>query len=139
GGRLAPPGLGLLEREVRLDRAPDERRQELVVEGRPPRRRSALRDGVAAPGGGRRRRELTPGGWRDDVRVPVIRPDHASPRPQEDHDEDGPPLPQGGGALDAVVAGFALSTRLPSAMFAESPWPSTSVVSSPDSTSTSFP
>src|SRR5262249_60695683 len=109
GGRLAPPGLGLLEREVRLDRAPDERRQELVVEGRPPRRRSALRDGVAAPGGGRRRRELTPGGWRDDVRPPVIRPDHASRRPKEDRDEEGPPLPHGVRAPDAVAARFVVS------------------------------
>src|SRR5439155_1440708 len=42
-------------------------------------------------------------------------------------------------APGAMLAGFAISTRLPSAMFADSPVASTSVVSSPDSTSASFP
>ena len=39
----------------------------------------------------------------------------------------------------AVSAGFPVSTRLPSATFAASPVARTSVVSTPESTSTSFP
>ena len=50
--RLAHPGLGLLQGEVRLHGPRDERRQELVVEGGPPCRRDAVRDGVTAPAAG---------------------------------------------------------------------------------------
>ena len=136
---LAHPGLGLLKSEVRLHRALDDRRQELVIEGGPPCRRGAVRDGVTAPRWRCRRRELTPGRRRDDVRTAVVRPDHATGCAEEDRNEGRRAARHGLAAPVVVFAGFAMSTRLPSAMFAASPVASTSVVSTPESTSTSFP
>src|SRR5207244_11554 len=137
--RLAHPGLGLLEREVRPRGALDERCQELVVEGGPPCRRGAALDGVAAARRRRRRRELTEGRWRDDLRAAIVRSDQASGRAEEDQGRERRAAPHGFAAPAPVSAGFATSTRLPSATFAASPVASTSVVSTPERTSTSFP
>src|SRR5205823_8603904 len=118
---LAHQGLRLLQGEVRFRGAPDEGHQELVVEGGPPGRRGAVDDGVAAPLRRRHRCELTPGRWCGDVRPSVVGPHHASYRTEHDDEEEGRASRHGFAAPGAELAGFGISTRLPSAMFADIP------------------
>src|SRR5207244_4250211 len=69
----------------------------------------------------------------------LVRSHHAPRHAQQDRGEYGHAIGHGLAAPGAVSAGFAISTRLPSVTFAASPVARTSVGSSPESTSTSFP